>query len=220
LVDKYVPLIVSSSQAGERMGEIEFQGGAQSVFEQASELGEQAGEHMCKMTEQAGKRMDEIDFQGGGKNALAQASELGEQAGEHMSKMTEQAGQRMGEIGFQGGAQPYASVEANDVAQYASAAASEAKQWAEGAGVFQAVSDVREFSAHHEATQQAAVLGGAALETAQNVIGSMVLDSGMLESRLGGVALETARNVIGSMVLDSGMLESGLLVNTPYAFLL
>jgi len=55
------------------MGEIEFQGGAQSVFEQASELGEQAGEHMCKMTEQADKRMDEIDVQGGAQNALTQA---------------------------------------------------------------------------------------------------------------------------------------------------
>ena len=205
------------------MGEIEFQGGAQSVFEQASELGEQAGEHMSKMTDQAGEWMGGIGFQGGAQNALAQASELREQAGEHMSKMTEQAGERMGEIGFQGGAQnartqasklcdeamdqmentsnanlsdvaPYARVEANDVAQYASAAASEAKQWAEGAGVFQAVSDAREFAAVHEATQQTAVLGGA--------------------------ALEVARNVIGSMGLDPEMLESGLLVKTPYAFLL
>jgi len=276
-----VPSIISSSQAGERMGEIEFQGGAQSIFEQASELREQAGEHMSKMTEQAGKQMGEIDFQGGAQNAPAQASELGEQAGEHMSKMTEQAlaaerigeigfqggaqnalaqaselreqagehmskmteqaGERMGEIGFQGGAQnartqasklcdeamdqmentsnanlsdvaPYASVEANNVAKYVNAAASEAKQWAEGAGVFQAMSDAREFVVDPEATQQAAVLGGAALEAARNVGMGAVGDTVS--------AYAEAVSKIGSILLDSAMLESGLQVNTPCAFLL
>jgi len=237
-VDKYVRRIVSSSQAGKQMGEIEFQGGAQSVFAQASELGEQAGEHMSKMTEEAGKRMGEIDFKGDAQNALAQASELGEQAGEHMSKMTEQARERMGEIGFQGStrkafelsnepmdqmentinanlsdASPYASAAASDVAQYASAAASKAKQQVEGAGVYEAVSDTREFAADSEVTQQAAVLGGAALEAARNVdmgaVGDTVFAYG-----------EQAVSKIGSMILDSGMLESGLQVNTPCAFLL
>ena len=219
------------------MGETKFQGGAKSVFEQASELGEQAGEHMSKMTEQAGERMGEIHFHGDAQNVLAQASELGEQVGEHMRTVSEQAGERMSGIGFQGSAQnalaqafelsnepmdqmentsnanlsdtaPYAGAAASDVAQHASAAASEAKQWEEGAGVFEDVSDAREFAADPEVTQQAAVLGGTALEAARNfdrdAVGDTVVAYG---------------EHICSMILNSGMLE-GLQVHTPCACLL
>ena len=142
--------------------------------------------------------MGEIGFQGA-QNALTQASELCDEA---MDQMENTINANLSD------ASPYASAAASDVAQYASAAASKAKQQVEGAGVYEAVSDTREFAADSEVTQQAAVLGGAALELARN------FDTGAV-----GDTVVAYGKHIGSMILDSGMLE-GLQVHTPCACLL
>ena len=141
----------------------------------------------------AGQRISEIDLQGGAQNALAQASVLGNKA--------------MGQMGNTGDAN------SSDAAQYASAAASDARQWAEGSGVGEVVSNAWQAGADSEVTQQAAAMGGSALEAARNVDMGAVGDAAVAFG-------EQAVSKVGSMILDSGMLESGLQVHTPCAYLL
>jgi len=188
----------------------------------------------------AGQRISEIDLQGGAQNALAQASVLGNKAmgqmgntgdanssdaAQYASAAASDArqwaeGSDVGEIvsdAWQAGADSDATQQAaamgGNAAQYASAAASDARQWAEGSGVGEVVSNAWQAGADSEVTQQAAAMGGSALEAARNVDMGAVGDAAVAFG-------EQAVSKVGSMILDSGMLESGLQVHTPCAYLL
>ena len=187
-------------------GDENLQAAGQQAAQLASELGQAAGQHAAKGVSElkestAGIR--EIDWRAGVEQGSAQAGALGEQAGAQISNITGQAVEYVGGIPGQVGEQlrdhQDGTPAATDsvVAQYASQAAGE---------VGATMSDARESLMDSGVPQQAAALGGAVVQTARDVDLGQVTDTA-------AAAGEQIVSKIGTMVVDSGMMEAGLQVH-------
>ena len=183
-------------------GDEKLQTAGQQAAQLALELGQAAGQSVRKGASEVAESLADIGWRAGAEQGSAQVEALGEQAQSQISNITGEAvdyvGGIPGQVGellrdHQDGA---AAATDSVVAQYANQAAGEV-----GATMI----DARESLMDSGVPQQAAALGGAVVQTARDVDFDQVTDTA-------AAAGEQILSKFGTMVVDSGMMETGLQV--------
>ena len=188
-------------------GDENLQTAAQQAAQLALELGQAAGQSVGKGASEVAESLADIGWRGGAEQGNAQVGALGEQAQSQISNITGQA------VDYVGGIPGHAGELLRDHQDEAAAATdSVVAQCADQAAgeVGAAMSDARESLMDSGVPQQGAALGGAVVQTARDVDLGQVTDTA-------AAAGEQIMSKFGTMVLDSGMMETGLQVKLRFA---
>ena len=183
-------------------GDENLQTAGQQAAQLALELGQAAGQSVGKGASEVAESLADIGWRAGAEQGSAQVEALGEQAQSQISNITGEAVDSVGGIPGQVGEllrdhqDGAAAATDSVVAQYANQAAGE---------VDATMIDARESLTDSGVPQQAAALGGAVVQTARDVDLGQVTDTA-------AAAGEQILSKFGTMVVDSGMMETGLQV--------